>query len=90
MLPFVVQARKLDVDKDMRPVVEFLLEQGVSVGDVGKVRRGPLQRSVPVCKPLWRRRPCTASRRGWPISARLAGIGTVLHRYRPRQHAAGA
>ncbi|GFR42696.1 hypothetical protein Agub_g3618, partial [Astrephomene gubernaculifera] len=30
-------ARKLDVDADMRPVVEFLLSQGVAVGDVAKV-----------------------------------------------------
>lgn len=30
-------ARKLDVDTDMRPVVEFLLAKGVSVGDVVKV-----------------------------------------------------
>jgi len=33
-----VQARLLDVSKDMQPVVDFLLARGVSKGDLLKVR----------------------------------------------------
>ncbi|PNW72907.1 hypothetical protein CHLRE_14g611200v5 [Chlamydomonas reinhardtii] len=33
-------ARKLDVDADMKPVIDFLLEKGVSVGDVVKIVSG--------------------------------------------------
>lgn len=33
------QARTLDVDSDMQPVVEFLLSRGVPVGDVAKVNQ---------------------------------------------------
>ncbi|KXZ51865.1 hypothetical protein GPECTOR_11g301 [Gonium pectorale] len=33
-------ARKLDVDADMKPVVDFLLAKGMSVGDVTKVISG--------------------------------------------------
>ncbi|KAG2423385.1 hypothetical protein HXX76_015351 [Chlamydomonas incerta] len=33
-------ARKLDVDADMKPVIDFLLERGVSVGDVVKIVSG--------------------------------------------------
>ncbi|GIL79021.1 hypothetical protein Vretimale_70 [Volvox reticuliferus] len=50
-------ARKLDVDMDMRPVVDFLLSRGVSVGDVAKVIGGHppvLSYSVPErLEPFW-------------------------------------
>ncbi|GIL63797.1 hypothetical protein Vafri_17796 [Volvox africanus] len=50
-------ARKLDVDTDMRPVVDFLLSRGVSVGDVAKVIGGHppvLSYSVPErLEPFW-------------------------------------
>ena len=36
-----LQARKLDVDTDMRPVVEFMRMRGVSVADVPKVSGTP-------------------------------------------------
>ncbi|EFJ42454.1 hypothetical protein VOLCADRAFT_97478 [Volvox carteri f. nagariensis] len=50
-------ARKLDVDADMRPVVDFLLSRGVSVGEIAKVISGHppvLSYSVPDrLEPFW-------------------------------------
>ncbi len=33
-----LQARPLDVEKDMKPVIEFFLQKNVSIGDIVKVR----------------------------------------------------
>ncbi|PNH11459.1 hypothetical protein TSOC_001684 [Tetrabaena socialis] len=50
-------ARKLDVDADIKPVVDFLLARGVSVGDVAKTISGHppvLSYSVPDrLEPFW-------------------------------------
>ncbi|KAG2434524.1 hypothetical protein HYH02_012191 [Chlamydomonas schloesseri] len=50
-------ARKLDVDTDMRPVIDFLIEKGVGVGDVVKIVSGHppvLSYSVPDrLAPFW-------------------------------------